>query len=209
MPSWMNCINELMNSWLNKFCPGFMTLPRKPHTFGNKYHSIANGDGGKFIMWRVKIVEGKDCPNKPDRKFAFESEWERKYPKAPTVTTLLEMTEPIHCTGKVVTGGSGFCVTKGVLALHDAGVFGQFFINKRKYWPNGVPGDYNDNYMSSKPLGHTETFVQEIEGKRFFVHCTKDRDYVTKIMSSHGVLDKIQDHATLLGFGAIEIAYGA
>ena len=26
-PSWLNCIDELMNSWLNKFCPGFMTLP--------------------------------------------------------------------------------------------------------------------------------------------------------------------------------------
>ncbi len=123
-PSWMNCIDESMNSWMNKFCPGFMTLPWKPHPFGNEYHSIADGDCGEFIMWRVKIVEGKDRPKKPDGKFAFESEWECRYPKAPTVHTLLAMTEPIHCTGKVVTGDSGFCVTKGVLALHDAGVFG-------------------------------------------------------------------------------------
>jgi hypothetical protein len=27
-----------MNSWLNKFCPGFMSLPCKPHPFGNDYH---------------------------------------------------------------------------------------------------------------------------------------------------------------------------
>ena len=195
-PSWMNCIDESMNSWMNKFCPGFMTLPRKPHPFGNKYHSIADGDGGKFIMWRVKIVKGKDRPKKLDGKFAFESEWERRYPKAPTVNTLLAMTEPIHRTGKVVTGDSGFCVTKGVLALHDAGVFGQFLIKKRKYWPAGVPGDYIDAHMNAKPLGHTESFVQEMEGKRFFIHCTKDADYVTKIMSTHGVLDEIQDHVT-------------
>ena len=38
--------------------------------------------------------------------------------------------------------------------------------------------------------------MQEMEGKRFFVHCTKDCDYVTKIMSMHGVLDEIQDHVT-------------
>jgi hypothetical protein len=50
-PSWLNCINESMNSWLNKFCPGFMSLPWKPHPFGNRYHSIADGDGGKLIMW--------------------------------------------------------------------------------------------------------------------------------------------------------------
>ena len=39
-PSWLSCINESMNSWLNNFCPGCMTLPHKPHPFGNKYHSI-------------------------------------------------------------------------------------------------------------------------------------------------------------------------
>jgi hypothetical protein len=108
----------------------------------------------------------------------------------------MEITEPIHRTGKIVTGDSGFCVTQGVLALHDAGVLGQLLIKKRKYWPKMVPGDYIDEYMSSKPLGHAESFVQNIEGKRFFIHCTKDRDYVTKMMSSHGVLDEIQDHAT-------------
>ena len=195
-PSWLNCVDESMNSWLNKFAPGFMTLPRKPHPFGNEYHSIADGDGGRFIMWRIKLVEGKDRPKLPNGKPAFESQWERKYPKAPTVATLLAMTEPIHRTGKIVTGDSGFCVTQGVLALHDAGVFGQFLIKKRQHWPKKVPGDYIDRHMSSKPLGYTESYVQEIEGKRFFVHCTKDKDYVTKMMSTHGVLDEIQDHVT-------------
>ncbi|KAL3810770.1 LOW QUALITY PROTEIN: hypothetical protein ACHAXA_001595, partial [Cyclostephanos tholiformis] len=61
-PSWLNCLDESMSSWLNKFCPGFMCVPRKPHPFGNEYHSIADGDDGKSIMWRVKLVEGKDRP---------------------------------------------------------------------------------------------------------------------------------------------------
>ncbi len=50
-PLWLNCIDKLMNSWMNKFCPRFMTLPWKPHPFGNEYHLIADGDNGKFIMW--------------------------------------------------------------------------------------------------------------------------------------------------------------
>jgi hypothetical protein len=37
-PSWLNCIDRSMNLWLNKFCPGFMSLPRKHHPFGNDYH---------------------------------------------------------------------------------------------------------------------------------------------------------------------------
>ena len=63
----------------------------------------------------------------PNGQFAFPSKWEKKgYNK--TVDLLLDMTEPIHRTGKVVTGDSGFCVTAGVTALHAHGVFGQFLI---------------------------------------------------------------------------------
>ena len=71
VPSWINCLDELMNSFMDNFCPGFMRVPRKPHPFGNEYHSIADGATekgleGKPIMWRVKIQAGKDRPKKPD-----------------------------------------------------------------------------------------------------------------------------------------------
>jgi hypothetical protein len=193
-PSWLSCINESMSSWMNKFCPGFMTVPRKPHPFGNEYYSIADGDGGKAIMWRVTIVEGKDRPKKADG-WAFPSKWEQRgYTK--TVNLLLEMMEPIHGMGKVVGGDSGFCVTQGVLALNKVGVKAQFLIKKRKYWPKFVPGDYIDEYMKDKPLGHSESFVQVIDGLTFYIHCTRDADYISKIMSTHGILDEIQDHVT-------------
>ena len=79
-PSWLNCINKSMSSWLNKFYPGFMCVPCKPHPQGNEYHSIADADkdGTKPIMWHVKIVEGKDQPKRPDGSFAFASQYEKK-----------------------------------------------------------------------------------------------------------------------------------
>ena len=43
VPSWLNCLDESMNSFLDKFFPGFMCVPLKPHPFGNGYHSIADG----------------------------------------------------------------------------------------------------------------------------------------------------------------------
>ena len=93
----------------------------------------------------------------------FASQFEKKG-YTPTVALLLEMTEPIYRTGKVVTVDSGFCVMQGVLALHAHGVYGQFLIKKQRYWPKGVPGDYIDEYMAGKPLGSTETFVQLFNG---------------------------------------------
>ena len=130
--SWLSCIDESMSSWLNKFCPGFMTVPCKPHPFGNKYHLIADGDD----------------------------------------------------------------VTQGVLALDKLGVKAQFLVKKRKYWPKLVPGDYIDDYMEDKPLGYSESFVQVIDGTPFYIHCTRDSTFITKIMSTHGILDEIQEHVT-------------
>ena len=43
-PSWLLCIDKLMKMWLNKIYPGFMSLPCKPHPFGNEYHLIADED---------------------------------------------------------------------------------------------------------------------------------------------------------------------
>ncbi len=90
-----------------------------------------------------------------------------------TIDLLLDMTEPINRTGKLGTGKNGFCIAMGVMALQKFGVHGQFQIKKRKYWPKHVPGDYIDGYMATKPLGHTETFIQVMEGQPFLVHCTK------------------------------------
>jgi hypothetical protein len=61
-------------------------------------------------------------------QWAFPTKWEDEgYTK--TIELLLNMTAPIHPTGKVVT------------ALHNRGVYGQFLIKKRRYWPKHVPGD--------------------------------------------------------------------
>ncbi len=172
-----------------------MSLPRKPHPFGNEYHLIANGDKGWFIMWHICLVEGKDWPKLPNGQWAFPTKWEQKgYNK--TVDLLLDMRKPIHRTGKVVTKDSGFCIMSGVMALHAHGVFGQFLIKKRGYWPQKVPGDQIDEYMKGKGLGAVESFVQDLGGTPFYINCCRDADYITKIMSTHGTLDEVEGHST-------------
>ena len=43
-PGWISCIDKSMIDWLNKYCPGWMCVPRKPHPFGNEYHTICDSD---------------------------------------------------------------------------------------------------------------------------------------------------------------------
>ena len=201
IPAWLNCLDESMNTFLDKNCPGFMSVPRKPHPLGNEYHTIADGDDGKPIVWRVKMQEGKDRPKDATGNWAFPSEFEgtnintgRKYTK--TSTLMCEMTVPIHGTGKVVSMDSGFCVTCGILHLHDHGVYGQALIKKRKYWPKGVPGDQISKYFEGKPLGFVKTLQQDMDGVQFNIHCTRDDRFVTKMMSTHGLLNLVPTHTT-------------
>ncbi len=39
--SWLSCPDELMVACLNERCPNWVCVKRKPHPFGNKYHTIS------------------------------------------------------------------------------------------------------------------------------------------------------------------------
>ena len=153
------------------------------------------------MMYRIKIQEGKDRPKYANGKWAFPSKFEgenpntgRKYTK--TSSLMCEMTVPLHGTGKIVSMDSGFCVTVGILHLHEHGVYGQSLIKKRKYWPKGCPGAQIDSYMEGKPLGFVKTLRQDMGGVPFNIHCTRDDRFVTKLMSTHGLLNEVPDNST-------------
>ena len=50
--------------------------------------------------------------------------------------------------------------------------------------------------MKGKPLGFVKTLRQEMDGVPFNVQCTKDDRFVTKLMSTHGLIGKVADHKT-------------
>ena len=185
-PGWWSCLDESMNIFQNQYCPGWMVVPRKPHPFGNEYHSVCDGDleKGSPIMWHVEMQEGKDRPpGAGSKKYADE------FGKTPSL--MLRMHESIKRTGKACTMDSGFCVSKGIVAMHNQlGVFGQSLIKKRgRYWPKGVPGDMIDEHFKDKELGYCETLEVVFEGSTMYIHCQKELKYVQKFMSSFGTLD--------------------
>ncbi|KAL7490172.1 hypothetical protein ACHAW6_016099 [Cyclotella cf. meneghiniana] len=47
-----------------------------------------------------------------------------------------------------------------------------------------------------KELGAADLYVQDLEGKQFFIHCLKDADYACKIMSTHGLMVEQNNHKT-------------
>ena len=148
---------------------------------------------GKPIMRRMKLQEGKDTTKKPDGIWEFPSKF-TGYSK--TATLMLEITKPSHHTGKVVSMDSGFCVLVGIIAMHNFGFYGQSLINKRRYWPKNVPGDAINSYFAIKELGSAKTFRQVFDGNPLLVHFHRDDRYVTKLMSTHSLINEIPTHKT-------------
>ena len=108
-----------------------MVVPRKPHPFGNEYHSICDGNiddddkkCGNPIMWRIELQEGKDRPDGAGPK---------KYSElGKTPGLMCRMHEPLKRQGKACTMDSGFCVAKEIVELEaQLGVYGQALIKKR------------------------------------------------------------------------------
>ena len=118
-PLWLSCLDELMSPWFKIYAPGYMFVPQMPHPFGNKFHTITDGDQGKPIMWQAKIQEENDRPMNGSRPF-YPLQFETFLI---TVKLMLEMSELIHGSGRVVVHDSSFCMTAGILALHNIGVF--------------------------------------------------------------------------------------
>ena len=72
---------------------------------------------------------------------------------------MLQMCEPIFLTGKCVVLDSGFCVSKGITALLEFGVYAAAIIKKSKYCTKGVPGDAIYQYSADKYV----TYVDMLE----------------------------------------------
>ena len=54
--TWMICLDESMSIWFQRWtCPGWVFCPRKPHPFGNEYHTAC-------CLFSLELVEGKDRP---------------------------------------------------------------------------------------------------------------------------------------------------
>ena len=200
-PSWIGCLDESMNYFMEKLCPGFMSVPHKPYPLGNEYHSITDGDEVYPVMYQIKIQYGKYRPKDANGKWVFPSNFEgenlntgRKYTN--TSILMCEMKVPLHGTGKIVSMESGFCVTVVILHLHEHGVYGKLLIKKRKYWTNGCPGAHIDSYMEGKPLGFVKTLMQDMVGVPFNIHFTRAYRFVTKLMSTHGLLNEVPDNST-------------
>ena len=174
---WVTCLDESMSIWFNRWtCPGWMFVPRKPHPFGNEYHTICCGVTG--IMFGIDLVEGKDRPT--------ERPLDENANLGSTVSLLLRMCKPLYSSGKVVVLDSGFCVLKGIIKLAECGVYAAAQIKKRRYWPAFVPGEAIKEKMQNNEVGSMQCVKGTLNSTPYFIFNLKEPDYISSMMSTYG-----------------------
>ena len=109
---------------------------------------------------------------------------------------MCEITVTLHGTRTIVSMDSGFCVTVGILHLHENGVYRQSLIKKKEYWSKGCLGAYIDIYMEGKPLVFVKTLRQYRGGIPFNIHCNIYDRFITKLISTHRLPNEVPDHST-------------
>lgn len=181
---WLSVLDESMSVWTNMYtCPGFMFVPRKPHPFGNEYHTICDCESG--VLYRLELVEGKDCPaERPKPEFDALGK---------TVGLLLRLTKALWGTGKCLILDSGFCVLKGMAELKKRGVFAAAQIKKRRYWPKYVDGEAIKAHFADKEVGDVACLPGVLDNVPVYIHCMKEPDYITMLMSNYGTIERLGD----------------
>ena len=138
-------------------------------------------------------MEGRDHPRQLVRKEYAEL--------GATVSLMLRMCKPIFGTGEAVVLDSGFCVDIGITELESKGVYAGAIIEKRRYWPKGVPGGLIDTHFQDKEVGGVDILeARTQENKPFQIFCMKEPDYVMKIMAIWMTLEELDGAKTRRDF---------
>ena len=125
LAAWVVCLDKSMSIWHNRWtCPGWVFCPRKPHPFGNEYHTACCGLSG--ILFSMELVEGKDHPPQIQERWSDLGR---------TTGLLMRMLSTYFTTGRYVVLDSGFCVLRALIELKKVGLFACAVIKKQRYWP--------------------------------------------------------------------------
>ena len=156
-----------------------MFVPRKPHPFGNEYHTICCGLSR--ILFRLELREGKDSPKNRAR--------DPMDTYGATVGLLFRLCKPIFNTGKIVVLDSGFCVLTAFVLLKEAGVYAAAVIKKRRYWPKYVDGTLMDTHMQNKEIGDVDIMQGKLKDKKCIYLLMKEPAFVMKMMATYGDME--------------------
>ena len=78
----------------------------------------------------------------------------------------------------------------------EKSVLGSALINKRCYWPKGVPAEEIIWHMQTKEVGDLDAVQGSIRGKIYHIVAIKEPGYVMLMMKTCGTLEHLEGSDT-------------
>lgn len=152
------CVDETMNQWLGKDMPNLKKVPRKPHSIGQEFKTIA--DVKTCCILRLDLT-GDARPKKFDDVYSLK-----------TVASVCRLTELWFHSGRTAIGDSWFGSPFMVRTLRERGLFSIMHVKKKRYWPKSMP-DQDLLSILGEEFGSTACLKSLTDG--IFVAAVRDR----------------------------------
>lgn len=119
------CVDESMNQWLGHGMPNLKKIPRKPHSIGQEFKTVADVKTCCIIQLDFS---GDTCQRDFDDVH-----------KLKTVASVCRLTRPWFYSGRTIIADSWFGSPAMVRAMKEYGLFSIMQVKKRSYWPRNMP----------------------------------------------------------------------
>ncbi|KAL1933931.1 hypothetical protein VTP01DRAFT_8021 [Rhizomucor pusillus] len=121
------CVDESMNQWLGKGMPNIKKVPRKPHSVGQEYKTVADTTTCCIIQLDFS---GDTVLQEFDDRYSHKD-----------IASVCRLTKPWFHPGRTIIADSWFGSPLMVREMKKHGLFSIMQVKKRRYWPRGMPAN--------------------------------------------------------------------
>lgn len=188
-PGHLCCTDESMMEWMNKYCPGWQYVERKPMPWGNLFHTCACAIS-KIIL-SLEIMEGKDRPEWKEKE-EFEDRFNTNaVTKTKVGGLIMRMAKPLFKRKCIVVHDSGFSCVTAMKELLKEGVHSSMLFKKKRYFPRFTDGAANAAFLEQQEFLVPFYKQMQFEDMHWQINMYRDTAHLTQLGSTYGtgVLD--------------------
>lgn len=165
-------VDETMNQWLGVGMPNVKKVPRKPHSIGQEFKSLAD--------YHTNCILRLDTVSDPCTK-----EYDNDPGMRNLLATVKRLVKPWFSSGRTVIADSWFGSPTMVSMLNELGLYSIMQVTKRRYWPRGMPTTDIVAQVDESRGSHYTMHKTCDNGKKIFVCAYRDKK-VKAFVSSCG-----------------------
>ena len=186
-PGYLNVTDESMMEFLNRTCPGWQWVERKPKPYGNLFHTAACAFTA--IIFSLELFEGKDRPlwkDPPEFEDLFNT---NAFNKSKVAGLMVRMAKPLFNTNSVLVHDSGFQSIPGMQELWKRGVFPSCLMKKKAHFARFSDGAANENFIKTQQylVPFCKKMKFEVMPWRVIAH--RDTKHLVQLLTTYGTSD--------------------